>query len=200
MHLKKRAPHFWVFDDMNVILASASPRRQELIKLIFDDFSVCPADIDETLPDGISADAAPVYLSEIKAKAVGESNPDALVLAADTVVISDGEILGKPADKADAHRMLKSLSGRTHRVITGCSIGKGGKFHSFSSVSFVTFYPLTDKEINDYIATGDPMDKAGAYGIQSGAAVFVEKIEGDYFNIVGLPVARLKREIEKFLI
>ncbi len=184
---------------MNVILASASPRRQELLKLIFDDFSVCPADIDETLPDGISTDKAPVYLSEIKAKTICESNPDSLVIAADTVVISGDEILGKPVDKADAARMLKSLSGRTHRVITGCSVGKGGKIHSFSSVSFVTFYPLSDSEINDYIATGDPMDKAGAYGIQSGAAVFVEKIDGDYFNIVGLPVAKLKREIHNFL-
>ncbi len=184
---------------MQVILASASPRRKELLKFIFDRFSVCPADVDETLPDGIDADEAPVYLSKIKARALCDENPDSLIIAADTVVIMDGVILGKPTDTADAARMLKSLSGRTHRVITGCTVGFGGRTHSFSAVSFVTFYPLSDTEISDYIATGDPMDKAGAYGIQSGAATFVEKIEGDYFNIVGLPVARLKREIENFI-
>ena len=184
---------------MQVILASASPRRKELLRFIFDKFEVFPADVDETLPDETDADSAPVFLSKIKAQAVLQKHPDALVIAADTVVIMHDEILGKPSDTVDAARMLNLLSGRTHRVITGCTVGFGGRTHSFSAVSFVTFYPLTDTEISDYIKTGDPMDKAGAYGIQSGAATFVEKIEGDFFNIVGLPVARLKREIENFI-
>lgn len=184
---------------MNVILASASPRRQELLKLIFKGFSVCPADIDETVPSGMSAELAPVYLSKKKARAVCEKNPDSLVIAADTVVISDEEILGKPTDKTDAARMLKKLSGRTHSVVTGCAVGKGEKIRTFSVKSSVTFYPLSDAEINAYIETAEPMDKAGAYGIQGGGALFVEKIDGDYFNIVGLPVAKLKRETEIFL-
>lgn len=182
-----------------VILASASPRRQELLRLIFDDFAVIPADIDETLPAGISAEEAPVTLSRMKAEAILKKYPDSLIIAADTVVVADGEILGKPADTEDAARMLKRLSGRTHSVITGCTLAKEGRLHSFSVQSLVTFYPLCDSEISEYIATGEPMDKAGAYGIQGRAALFAEKIEGDYFNIVGLPIARLKRELSNFI-
>lgn len=183
---------------MQIILASASPRRQELLKHIFPDFAVIPADIDETLPDGIPAERAPILLSEMKARAISAAHPTSLVIAADTVVILDGKILGKPKNTQDASNMLHSLSGKTHSVITGCTLGVGGSFHSFSSESHVTFYPLCDAEIGDYIKTGEPMDKAGAYGIQGGASLFTEKIEGDYFNIVGLPIAKLKREIEYF--
>ncbi len=183
----------------NVILASASPRRRELLKMIFSDFSVIPADVDETLPEGFDPKEAPLYLSEIKARAICSQHPASLIIAADTVVINGDSILGKPTDTNDARRILKSLSGKTHSVITGCSIGIGDNIHSFSVESLVSFYSLTDLEIEQYIATGEPMDKAGAYGIQGGAALFVEKIEGDYFNIVGLPIARLKKEIDKFI-
>lgn len=181
-----------------IILASASPRRKELLRLIFPEFDIIPADVDETLPDGIDPEYAPIYLSEIKAKAICKEHPDALIIAADTVVISNGEILGKPTDKEDAERMLRSLSGKTHSVITGCCISSGKKLKSFFVKSLVTFYPLSDREIADYISTGEPMDKAGAYGIQGGAALFTEKIEGDYFNIVGLPVSRLNLELKNF--
>ena len=181
-----------------IILASASPRHQELLRFIYPEFEVIPADVDETLPNGIDAKYAPVYLAEIKARAVCFEHPNALVIAADTVVICDREILGKPCDKADAERMLKALSGTTHSVITGCCIALKDKIKAFSVESLVTFYPLSTSEISEYIASGEPMDKAGAYGIQGAASLFTEKIEGDYFNIVGLPISRLNRELKNF--
>ncbi len=184
---------------MNYILASASPRRKELLEKIIANYTCIPADIDETIPDGISALDAPAFLSLKKARHIAKSNPEAVVIGADTCVISEGKILGKPSSREDAFNMLRALSGKTHLVITGCAIVKGEKESTFSQVTEVEFYPLTDKEIHDYIATGECDDKAGAYGIQGKGALLVKGIHGDYFNVVGLPLARLSRELKNFI-
>ena len=174
---------------MELVLASQSPRRRELIGLLNIPFRVQVADIDEAMDV-----TKPVYdevarVSMQKALAIGAG--DAIVVAADTVVVCDGKVLGKPKDRNDAYRMLSMLSGRTHQVMTGLSVVKGARSVSATEVTDVTFRPLTDAEIWAYIDTKDPMDKAGSYGIQSGGALFVERICGDYFNVVGLPVCRL---------
>jgi septum formation protein len=182
-----------------IILASQSPRRQELIRNITDSFEVIVSPAEEILPDGITAEEAPVYLSGIKARAVADDYPDRVVIGADTVVVLDGKILGKPAGPDDAVRMLRALSGRTHAVITGCCIVQGERERRFSQRTEVAFYQLTDREIAEYVASGDPLDKAGAYGIQGKAGLFVEGITGDYFNVMGLPIGLLNRELKAFL-
>lgn len=183
---------------MEYVLASASPRRKELLKFLLEDFKIICADIDETVPSGMCAFDVPEHLSVKKAEFVSEKHPDSIVIAADTVVIADDEILGKPKDEQDAFLMLKKLSGKTHFVVTGCSIAHKNKTKSFSVCSKVTFYKLSDAEIYDYISKNESLDKAGAYGIQGFGSVLVEKIEGDYFNIVGLPVAKLNRFLKEF--
>lgn len=184
---------------MKIILASASPRRRELIKII-DQNAVCvSADIDETVPDGIESEAAPEYLACQKALFIAKDFFDDLVIGCDTSVFTDSVMLGKPKDESDAFNMLKLLSGRTHKVITGCCLVKGKKTLSFSCTSFVKFFNLSDDEISNYIKTKEPMDKAGSYGIQEKGSLFVEKIDGDYFNIVGLPVSMLNKQIKNFL-
>jgi septum formation protein len=182
-----------------IILASQSPRRQELIRNITDNFEVIVSPAEEILPDGIAPEEAPVFLAGIKARAVAERYPERIVIGADTVVILDGVILGKPADPADAVRMLSALSGKTHTVITGCCIRQGQRERRFSQRTEVVFYPLTDREIAEYVASGDPLDKAGAYGIQGRASLFVRGISGDYFNVMGLPIGLLNRELCAFL-
>ncbi len=185
---------------MAIILASASPRRQELLKYAVKDFIIRPADIDETLPDDVPPVRAAEYLAVKKAEAVFEkSGINDIVIGCDTVVIAGEEILGKPSDEEDARRMLGMLSGRVHMVVTGVCICTGAEKKSFSECTEVEFYELTDKEIVEYISTGDPMDKAGAYGIQSEGCVLVKRICGDFFNVVGLPAARLKRELVQLM-
>ena len=184
---------------MKTILASASPRRQELLRYITADFEVIPADVDETLPEGVPAEESAEFLAVRKAVHVAQQNINSVVIGSDTVVIIDDEILGKPVDEDDAERMLKKLSGRVHKVITGVCIACGNRTFSFSEATDVKFYKLSDEEIREYIKTGDPMDKAGAYGIQSAGCVLVEKIDGDFFAVMGLPVARLKRAIKMFV-
>ena len=179
----------------SIILASQSPRRQELLAVITPDFEVVVSDVDEILPEGMTPEEAPVYLASIKADAVARSYPDRTVIGADTVVLLDGKLLGKPVDRQDAENMLHALSGRVHTVITGCCIISGGRRFSFAETTRVEFCPLTDREIDEYIATGEPFDKAGAYGIQGKGAVLVKGIVGDYYNVMGLPVAALKREL-----
>ena len=181
----------------SIILASQSPRRQELIRSITSDVRVIVSKVQEILPDGIAPEAVAEYLAGIKAEAVAADHPDDVVIGADTVVILDGEVLTKPCGAEDAARMLRALSGKTHSVITGCAILKAGRRVSFSEITRVEFYPLSEREITEYIATGEPFDKAGAYGIQGRGCVLVKRIEGDFFNVVGLPVARLKRELER---
>lgn len=178
------------------ILASASPRRRELFGLISDDFRIVPSNAEETAPDGIAAENLPERLARLKAGDIAAKYPFDTVIGADTVVILDGKVLGKPENPEDAVRMLTALSGKRHKVITGCAVYKNGACRSFSSVTEVEFYPLDDREISDYVATGEPLDKAGAYGIQGRGALFVKSINGDYFNVVGLPVAALHRFIE----
>lgn len=179
-----------------IILASQSPRRQELIANITSDFTVIVSEAEEILPEGIAPEEVPAYLACLKAGAVAADHPDDTVIGADTVVILDGAILGKPRDKDDAVRMLRALSGKAHIVVTGCAVYQGSNRITFSESTRVEFYPLGDREILEYIATGEPFDKAGAYGIQGRGCVLVKRIEGDYFNVMGLPVARLKRELE----
>lgn len=184
---------------MKIILASASPRRRELLKNIFTEFEIMPADVDETLSEKIKAEDAARYLSRKKAEFIAEKYPDALVIGSDTTVVTDGEILGKPENKADVRRMLNTLSGKTHKVITGVCLCKNGNTRSFSETTEVVFYKLSKSEIEEYLNGDEWRDKAGAYGIQGEAGLFVEKINGDYNNVVGLPVARLNREIKDFV-
>ncbi len=188
--------------DLNkkVILASQSPRRQELIKLIFEKVEILPAECDETLPEGIGAREAVEYLSNIKNEASVKLADDGnLIISADTVVAIDDIILGKPVDKEDARRMISLLSGKTHQVYTGVTISMNEKSVTFSEKTDVEFYNLTEAEIEEYISTSEPYDKAGAYGIQGKAGLLVKGINGDYYNVVGLPVARLKRELLEFM-
>ncbi len=184
-------PDFLQFED-EVVLASQSPRRKELLRFLFPDFSVRPADIDETIPLGVDPFSAAEMIASKKADATPSSG---LVIACDTVVIINGEILGKPHDEADARRMLEKLSGATHDVVSGVALRYKGEKRSFSQRTSVTFCRMTDSDISAYLATGEPFDKAGAYGIQGYGSLFVEKIDGDFFNVVGLPIARLRTEI-----
>ena len=173
---------------MKYILASASPRRKELLGLVVPEFEIITANIEETCPESVLPENRPEYLALKKAEHIAKSHPESVVFLGDTM-------LGKPTDEADAEKMLKALSGRTHKVITGCAIVSKEKEVSFSVVSEVTFYDLSNGEIKEYVKTKEPLDKAGAYGIQGKGALLVKEIKGDYFNIVGLPVAELKRHI-----
>ena len=201
----------------HVILASGSPRRRELLELAGIDFEVRPADVDENIPERDPAKLV-LELSKRKAEAVRALCKEGTVLAADTIVYlnplckgggdgaalgksawgnGDGIILGKPADEDDAIRMLKSLSGRPHQVLTGvCIISPEGRMKNFYEATEVYFHDLSEAEIRTYVATGEPLDKAGAYGIQGKGALLVKKIEGDYLNVVGLPLSRVVRELK----
>ena len=181
----------------NIILASGSPRRKELLSLAGISFTVKTADADETVSVNLSPEETVLTLSKRKALAVAELEKDSVVIGADTVVAFDGKILGKPKTPYDAFKMLSSLSGRSHNVFTGVCIVDGEKEISFYEKTEVTFYDLTDDEINAYIATGDCFDKAGAYGIQSKGCTLVKKINGDYFNVVGLPIAETVKKLKE---
>ncbi len=182
-----------------IVLASKSPRRQELIKDIVNDFIVVVSDVEETVPCGTKPEDIPVYLAKLKAFDVSKKCEGDIVIGSDTVVIVDDKVLNKPVDEDDAFNMLRLLSGRTHKVCTGCAIVCDGVCTSFLVETIVEFYSLSDEEIKAYISTGDCMDKAGAYGVQSQGKTLVKGICGDYYNVVGLPVARLKRELEAFV-
>lgn len=197
-----------------IILASASPRRKELLEQIGLEFEICPAKGEEVISKSAPEEVV-MELSEQKATEVaamvktyesghGElmTPQDILVIGADTVVACDDTILGKPKDEADAKRMLTLLSGRKHAVYTGVTfvfLDKNGRAgaHTFYKKTEVTMKPLSEPEIDRYVATGEPMDKAGAYGIQGKCAIYIEGIEGDYNNVVGLPVARIYKELQK---
>lgn len=179
-----------------IILASQSPRRQELLKLITSDFEIKVSNVDEILPDKIMPKEAVMYLSKIKAEPFADS--DDIVIGADTVVALDGKILGKPKSEENAKEMLKFLSGRTHSVFTGVTLASDKKTKTFAVETKVKFFELTNEEIDAYIKTKEPFDKAGAYGIQGYGSLLVEKIDGDYFNVVGLPVSTLARELKAF--
>ena len=182
---------------MEVVLASKSPRRRELMQLLDMAFSVRVADVEETLlPDAAPAEQAR-HLSHIKARAVAKSGD--IVIGADTIVVLGDRILGKPRDKSEAVEMLRLLSGKTHQVMTGVTVISDTREVSCTEVTEVTFRKLTENEIICYVDTLEPMDKAGAYGIQGGAAKFVEGIRGDYFNVVGLPVCKLSQILRDFM-
>lgn len=185
-----------ILNGKRVILASKSPRRKELLSLICDSFEVMPADIDESVPQNVATEEAAEYISTQKAFAIDSED---VIIACDTVVIVDGKILGKPSDRQNGFEMLSELSGKTHSVISGVCIRYKGESVSFSQKSLVTFYELTDEEINDYLDSGEPFDKAGGYGIQGLGSLLVKEFSGDFFNIVGLPVARLRRSLSELM-
>lgn len=178
-----------------VILASRSPRRRELLALIGIAHEVRPADVDETYPAGEMPREHAVRLAREKAGAIADA--DAVVIGSDTIVVVDGDVLGKPADANEAARMLRRLSGRSHVVITAVAVSWRGRLESDAEQVGVTFHELTDERIAAYVATGEPMDKAGAYGIQGYGAVNVARVDGDYFAVMGLPLQRLIRVCER---
>lgn len=180
----------------DIILASASPRRSELMTLAGFRFDVICADIDEIVPEKALPQEVVMSLALQKAQAVAKDHRKSAVVGSDTVVALDGKIFGKPRSEKEAAEMLRSLSGRIHKVFTGVAIVCGEKVTSFFEETEVEFYPLTDQEILDYVATGEPMDKAGAYGIQGRGAVLVKRINGDYFNVMGLPISKVYRELK----
>lgn len=182
---------------MNLVLASASPRRQELLRIARIPFTVRPAEIDETPFEGEAPDVYVSRLAEAKARASWRSGE--ITLGADTAVTLDGQILGKPRDPGDARRMLRLLSGRTHQVLTGICLYDGIKAETGVETTEVEFLALSDEEIESYAAGGDPLDKAGAYGIQGEASKFVRRVNGCYFNVVGLPVSRVYGFIRSIL-
>lgn len=181
-----------------IILASSSPRRREILKNAGFEFTVRVSDADESLPDGICAPDAVKLLSRRKAEAVyGTLIPGDIIVAADTVVELSGKILGKPRDSEDAFLMLSALSGKTHSVYTGVTLLSGSTADTFAVKTEVEFFELTKAEIREYILSGEPADKAGAYGIQGKGSLLVKGIHGDYFNVMGLPVSETARRIKK---
>lgn len=182
-----------------IILASASPRRKELMELAGYDFEVICADIVEVVPEEAMPQEVVMSLALQKAQAVAAEHKEAVVIGSDTVVALDGKILGKPHSEQEACEMLRSLSGRTHKVFTGVAIVCGDKVKNFFDETDVEFYSLGDDEIKKYVATGEPTDKAGAYGIQGKGSVLVKRINGDFFSVMGLPIAKLYREMSDFV-
>lgn len=176
--------------EQKIILASGSPRRKELMGLIPVAFDIRVKEVDETLVPTLAPEENVMHLAKKKAFAVADDFQGNWVLGCDTVVVSDGKILGKPKDETDAAKMLRMLSGRHHEVVTGvCLVNqKLGKVETFFDRTIVYFKELSDREVSYYIGTKEPMDKAGAYGIQGYASIFITKIEGDYYNVMGLPV------------
>ena len=185
---------------MSIILASNSPRRRELLAQIgIRDFQILSPDVDEAVEPGLSPARMVEALSLRKAQAAaGRAGAEDLIIAADTVVALDGRVLGKPRDQEEAFAMLSALSGREHRVYTGVTVLRGGQAATEHEETAVAFRALSPEEIRDYIATGEPMDKAGAYGIQGVGALLVQGIRGDYCNVVGLPLFRLGRMLSGF--
>lgn len=175
---------------MKLILASQSPRRKELLGLMGHPFEIRVADIDETMNPNLPPYDEVARVSGAKALAI-DRGPGDILVAADTIVVCENQVLGKPRDEADAFRMLRLLSGRDHQVMTGMTVLKDERRVTVTEVTDIHFRNLSDREISAYIATGEPMDKAGAYGIQGGAALFATHLDGDYYNVMGLPVCRL---------
>ncbi len=180
-----------------IVLATKSPRRIELLTNLGFEFEICPSSLDESTVFGNSAEELVVNLASAKAKDIYEKNEDCVVIGADTVVVHNGVVMGKPKDEKDACDMLGKLSGATHDVCTGVSVVSAEKTYSFLSKTAVTFKHLTEQEIINYVKTGEPMDKAGAYGIQAVGAFLVEKISGDYYTVMGMPLCELVKVLER---
>ncbi len=177
---------------MQLILASQSPRRKELLGLFKIPFTVRVADIDETMDPAADPYTEVARVSRLKAQAV-PAGPEDVVIAADTIVVCQGKVMGKPHSEAEAKAMLRLLSGTDHQVMTGMTVLRGDQALVVTEVTDLHFRPLSQAEIDGYVASGEPMDKAGAYGIQGGAALFCQRMEGDYYNVMGLPVCRLSQ-------
>ncbi len=185
--------------EYDVILASSSPRRKELLQLICSNFRVIPPECDEKLPSNIPTNEAAEYLSDLKCRYIADIYDNSIVIGCDTMVICGGVIYGKPSDEDDAKRMLLALSGKEHMVVSGVTIGYQKRFLSFSVNTKVTFRNLSDADIDIYCRSGEPLDKAGAYGIQGIGSMLVKKIDGDFYNVVGLPVSEIAENLEGFL-
>ena len=183
---------------MKLILASQSPRRRELLSLLKIPFEVCVSQADETMEPGAPPEQQVALVSRRKAEATPRQE-DQVVIAADTIVVCDDSVMGKPHCREEACQMLERLSGRTHQVMTGLTVLWGNQCHTCTEITDVTFRSLSRQEIDRYVDSGEPMDKAGAYGIQGGAALFAEKLSGDYYNVVGLPVCRLVQVLRSFV-
>lgn len=183
---------------MKLVLASKSPRRREILSMVASDFEIRVSGAEEIIPDGTDVYDVPAILAKIKAETV-TANEGEIIIGCDTVVICNGEIFGKPKDKADAIRMLKEFSGREHYVVSGVAIRDGENVYTFSETTSVKMRELGDMEIEAYVERDNPVDKAGAYGIQEMAGAFVEGIGGDFYNVVGLPLCKLVTVLkEKF--
>jgi septum formation protein len=191
-----------IFDGYRIILASRSPRRQQLLKEIGINFEVVEKEYDESYPEGLDGEAIATYVSTLKARSLADSlTGKTIVITADTIVWCNNQVLGKPVDREDAKRILREISGNTHKVITGVSICSSSRQKTFSVSTKVTFNALTDEEIEYYIDNYKPYDKAGAYGIQEWIGLIgCSRIEGSYFNVVGLPSHRLYRELLHFVL
>ena len=180
-----------------LILASQSPRRRDLLSMLGLEFTVVTADIDETMDEKLSVEEAVAEVCKRKAEAVAVLHPHDTIISADTIVVVDGKVLGKPRNEDHAKDMLRSLSGRSHTVMTAFCLWEKGKAVTHVEQTNLRFKPLSNEEIDAYVATGSPMDKAGAYGIQDQASIFVEALEGDYYNVMGLPVCALVKALRK---
>ncbi|MFS0775797.1 Maf family protein [Neobacillus sp. 3P2-tot-E-2] len=181
----------------NLILASSSPRRKELLENLRLTFTISSSEVDESFDPTLSPEDVVMDLAERKAQVIFKENPNAYVIGSDTIVVANGEVLGKPSDNAEAIKMLKKLSGKRHDVYTGVSILSPNGTSCFFERTEVWFWELTDEEINFYVQSGEPLDKAGGYGIQQLGSMLVKKINGDYFAVMGLPVARTYRELKR---
>jgi septum formation protein len=181
----------------NLILASSSPRRKELLENLRITFTISGSEVDESFDPQLSPEDVVMDLAERKAQTIFQDNPNAIVLGSDTIVVADGQILGKPADETEAVSMLKMLSGKQHDVYTGVAIISANDSTRFYEKTEVWFWELTDEEISSYVQTGEPLDKAGGYGIQGYGSMLVQRINGDYYAVVGLPVARTYRELKR---
>lgn len=182
---------------MKIVLASASPRRSQILENAGFEFTVRVSDAEEKIPKELSPAEVSMFLAKEKAHAV-ERNSDEMIIAADTIVVLGSDILGKPKDSADAVRTLQSLSGKVHTVYTGVCMLYNEKEENFFDSTEVEFYSLENTDIENYVKTGEPLDKAGSYGIQGKGALFVRKINGDYFNVMGLPIGLINQKIKKF--
>lgn len=181
-----------------LILASSSPRRREILSMLGYRYQVVPAETDETLEDGVMPEDAVAELSKRKAEAVFRSHPSDIVLGSDTLVFCEGVILGKPEDRQEAFQMLRFLSGRVHQVYTGVTVMSQERSETWVNLSNVSFLPLTEKEIEAYLDTGEPMDKAGAYAVQGKGSALIESICGDFFSVMGLPTSSTARVLKGF--
>lgn len=181
-----------------LVLASASPRRMEILTLLGEDFEIRPA-LSEIPPDpALPAEKAVLAVARCKAEEVAALYPDRLVIGADTIVVAEGAILGKPRDAADAARMLRLLAGRRHQVMTGVWCCSPALADGFTDTAEVSFFSMTEEEIAEYVASGEPMDKAGAYAIQGIGMRYIEGLQGDFYTVMGLPGGRLRRFLRKF--